>query len=616
MQNFYNMFKRTPPAEGIGNLYKDHILMAEDASLEVTAKEFVFSVGYEVKHTLSFKTVEHLDFAETESKEPGLSISAGKEKWIFVIRKNLPQSAMQVYGKVSALIPKINNWEIVHVADHVMFRAYDHVVGTYVDVDPSATISIIKEKGGRPLLRVYNQYKVYRQGDSTQEGSEFYIDQNGKSFSWAVQDGKNACVVLRVVFQMLPTLFSFFSLYLSASRKEPLEDSEYFEKMEIDNYCLDPEEEKKSSEESEEESSTDSEEGAEHARKAGQKSKPVPGNIFGGRTRERNKALAVGKEKAFISRGSSIGVFTHGDKELEFGGSFANISAKGHSIDPSKILIADGGNSLMLTETGSDSNIHRLDLQTGKIAETWSAEADMKDFFSASKDEQGIARGEAFLGITPNSVFKLDPRTRGIVEGKKYATSTKFLSGDANTHGEFAIGSETGDIRMYNHLDKRAKTLLPGLGDPILGMFISPSGKYIVCTCKSYLMLITTEANGTSGFKKSLGKDKPVPKKLIVRPEHRQEFGKEVNFTHASISTDEKEKFVIVSTGEWVIIWNMEKVLRGEVFSYQIKKSSDTVVSNSFIPGNSNKIVVAMDDDIQLISRKSLKNPNVYQKSR
>lgn len=609
-----NMFTRAPPAEGVGNLYKDQVMAAEDASVDVLGTALVFSVDGVAKHAIRLPDIDHLDFVETDSREPGLLVETKKHKWMFVFRKGLPHSAARVYSKVSALQPKVNQWETVHATDHVRFLIYDYNIGGYVTVDDSATVAVVKTKAGEAMVRVYNQYRVYRKGDSAGANSEFYIDQVGKSFSWAVEDEHRNCIVLRVTFPLLPTLFSFFSHYLAAARKEPTEEAEYFEKMEIDNYCLDGDSDQAESADGAEdnESSSDSREEVAAAARD-RKTAPVAGNIFGGRTRERNKALAVGKEQAFIARGSSIGVFNHTDRELEFSGSFKDITHKGAAIDPSKMLVADNGNSLMLSEFGDRSSIHRLDLQTGKIADTWSAEPQMKDFFSAAKDGQGVPLGDAFLGVTPSSVFKLDPRSEKLIEGKKYATATKFLSGDANSHGEFAIGSETGDIRMYNQLDKRAKTLLPGLGDPILGVFISPSGKYLVCTCKSYLMVITTEAGGVSGFKKSLGKDKPVPKKLIIRPEHRRQFGKEVNFTHASISTDEQEKFVIVSTGEWVILWNLAKVLRGEVFSYQIKKNDYTVVSNSFVPGDSQKIVVAMDDDIQLISRKALKNPNVYQ---
>ncbi|KAI5149604.1 hypothetical protein NEAUS04_1797, partial [Nematocida ausubeli] len=86
-------------------------------------------------------------------------------------------------------------------------------------------------------------------------------------------------------------------------------------------------------------------------------------------------------------------------------------------------------------------------------------------------------------------------------------------------------------------------------------------------------------------------------------------FNGEVNFTNASISTDKNEKYVIVSTGEWILVWDMEKVLKGHVFNYQIKKNDHKVVSNSFIPGDSNKIVVAMDDEMAMINRLSLKKP-------
>jgi len=618
-----NMFSRgnsqdtaqTAP-EDIGVLYIDGTVKFESSSIDFK-NDTIFFTSSKDKVQIPIKKIDELDFTETVSKDPALSFRSERKEYLYVFKSNLPSSAIQFYGKVSEHVPAINKWEVLLSTDHVKLLVYDYTLGNYVVVDESVSATIYK-KENKGYLRVYNQYKIYRKGDSTSDSSEFYIDQAGKSFSWAVQDKSSNCIVFRIVFPLLPMLFSFFSFYLSSSRKEERDDAEYFEKLEMENYYStegdsgeerDREEEKKREEEEERER----EEEDERKREKKRSSEPVAGNVFGGRSRERNRALAVTREKAFISRGSSIGVFGHEDDDLEFKTSVTNISSKGNRIEPKKILAADGGTSLLLTESARSSNVHKLDLNTGKIAETWNTGEDTKDLFSEFKDSQGASAGNEFLGITGNSIYKIDPRSKDVVEGKKYATSTKFTSGDANAKGEFAIGSEKGEIRMYDKLDKRAKTLLPGLGDPITGVFVSPSGKYVVCTCKSYLVLVAAESSGVSGFRKSLGKDKPAPKKLTIRPEHRQEFGKEIEFTNASISTDEEERFVVVSTGEWVIIWDISKVLKGEVFSYQIRKNEHKVVSNSFIPGESRKIVVAMEDDIQVVSRNSMKSPNVFQ---
>jgi len=45
--------------------------------------------------------------------------------------------------------------------------------------------------------------------------------------------------------------------------------------------------------------------------------------------------------------------------------------------------------------------------------------------------------------------------------------------------GDVAVGSMKGEIRLYNKVGKQAKTLIPALGDPIIGMDASDDGKVI-----------------------------------------------------------------------------------------------------------------------------------------
>ena len=48
--------------------------------------------------------------------------------------------------------------------------------------------------------------------------------------------------------------------------------------------------------------------------------------------------------------------------------------------------------------------------------------------------------------------------------------------------GGLAVGSLNGEIRLYKEVGQNAKTLLPGLGDPIRGVNMSVDGEWIVAT--------------------------------------------------------------------------------------------------------------------------------------
>ena len=124
---------------------------------------------------------------------------------------------------------------------------------------------------------------------------------------------------------------------------------------------------------------------------------------------------------------------------------------------------------------------------------------------------------------------------------KSYAVKNDFSCGATTGAGELAVASAKGEIRLFNKLDKRAKTLLPMFGDPILGVDTTENGKFILATCKTYLLLINTELNDGSGtgFTKSMGgaEDKPIPKRLQLKPEHVAYMGSAPSFTPARFST-------------------------------------------------------------------------------
>jgi hypothetical protein len=49
-------------------------------------------------------------------------------------------------------------------------------------------------------------------------------------------------------------------------------------------------------------------------------------------------------------------------------------------------------------------------------------------------------------------------------------TKNKFSCAATTGKGELAVASAKGEIRLYNKLSTRAKTMLPGLGDAIIGI--------------------------------------------------------------------------------------------------------------------------------------------------
>lgn len=350
--------------------------------------------------------------------------------------------------------------------------------------------------------------------------------------------------------------------------------------------------------------------------------------ISNGAKGDKNAQLAVGykNDRSFVSRGSTIGVFKHTDDRLQLSANIDQVrTPSGRLFTPSKMMLHEEDRTLLLMNPAERNRIYKMDLERGAVVESWEVheEAPVTDIIPDSKYAQ-MTGNQTLIGINSNSLFRIDPRLPGTkrvdTQMKQYAVKYDFTRGATTGKGELALASAKGEIRLFDKLDKRAKTLLPGFGDPILGIDVSENGKLIVATCKNYLMLINTEIeHGIQGFTKSMGKEKPAPKRLQLKPEHVAFMGSQVSFTTARFSTGSaEERSIITSTGPFVITWNLRRVKQGKLFDYQIKRYEDTVVADNFRYGQDRNIVVTLPDHVTMISKKSLSapTPSAFSKSR
>jgi hypothetical protein len=77
-------------------------------------------------------------------------------------------------------------------------------------------------------------------------------------------------------------------------------------------------------------------------------------------------------------------------------------------------------------------------------------------------------------------------------EFKQYAGKNDFSAAATTASGKLAVASNKGDIRLFDKLGKIAKTALPALGDAIIGVDVTADGRWLIATCKTYLLLIDT----------------------------------------------------------------------------------------------------------------------------
>jgi len=160
----------------------------------------------------------------------------------------------------------------------------------------------------------------------------------------------------------------------------------------------------------------------------------------------------------------------------------------------------DQDTKVLLLDDEDDDMVFYTDLETGKVINEYKPDSANKvtDICPESKHAD-LTQNPVFLGMGHRNLYKMDPRignkskTADIATIKKiYAKDNKFTCITSNESGNFATGSETGDIRLYKTMGQNAKTKYPGLGEPILAIDCTKDGKWLLATCKNYLILLPT----------------------------------------------------------------------------------------------------------------------------
>ncbi|GAA6020127.1 hypothetical protein JCM10207_006265 [Rhodosporidiobolus poonsookiae] len=365
------------------------------------------------------------------------------------------------------------------------------------------------------------------------------------------------------------------------------------------------------------------------------KKKKAPLRI-GEKARAKNSALAVGykDDLSFVVQGDMIGVFKQqkeGGKKLKFVTSIVNIAGPNNKgFAPGKVMLHNQDTSMILQNPLAPGSLYRLDLETGKVVDEYKVSDDfsVSNFLPDSKFAQ-TTQQQTFIGHSHNGLFRIDPRLAGSKlvdsEFKQYATKAAFSAAATTESGRLAVASSKGDIRLFDKLGKNAKTALPALGDPILGIDVSADGRYVLATCKTYLLLIDAKIPetsgskfaGQSGFDRSFpAAEKPTPRRLTLRPEHvahmHEVCGEGVNFTPAKFNAaldGNPERTIVTSTGPFIVAWNFRQVKAGNVSNYTLRRFSEDVVADNFKFGGDREIIVTLPENVFVEEKKKLKAP-------
>lgn len=351
---------------------------------------------------------------------------------------------------------------------------------------------------------------------------------------------------------------------------------------------------------------------------------------------KKNKGLVMGLKTdcAFISRGDKIGIFKVDNKNgIEFNAAIEKLSYSKDGkkrITPDKMMLLNNDRTMIVQDNRFANSLHKVDLEYGKVVEDWTMRKDDNNInvesFTTNTKYGDLMNDPTFMGISSQSMFRVDPRLReGYVSenGKSYKGKVNFKQVATTSKGYIAVASKNGEIRLYDKLGSNAKTVLPALGDEIIGLATSNDGRYILATCESYILLIDLMIqNGKFanklGFERSFSiSEKPLPKKIQLKPEHmayiRKNYGLNVKFSIATFnetSHGDLPTHIISSIGPFAVTWKFDKVLQNQKNCYKIKQYSDTVIMSEFSNNNNKKMILTLPDDITMTSTNSFRNPN------
>jgi len=105
---------------------------------------------------------------------------------------------------------------------------------------------------------------------------------------------------------------------------------------------------------------------------------------------------------------------------------------------------------------------HSLIISFSKVVDGYNSILDVEHF----KKNGELSRDDTFIGINNKNIFQFDPNTHdhSCISAKKYSSNPKFSCFATTQDGYFAVGSSTGEIRLFKETGKNAKNLLQGKG--------------------------------------------------------------------------------------------------------------------------------------------------------
>ena len=293
--------------------------------------------------------------------------------------------------------------------------------------------------------------------------------------------------------------------------------------------------------------------------------------------------------KVFAGRKGKITVFSEEDQQMK------SVSVISLPKVASNMLLQKQDTHLVCLTNDSPNIIYDVDIEKGQIVSEFSLKDKAFIQLAHRSKLSPLTDDSSYFGLSFNGIFLVDPRDHNhIVQEYTYSTAPAFQCMSTTAQGHLAVGSESGEIKLYKEIGKRASTTFPDLGEPIKSIDLSKNGHWILATTASCLLVLKAEYEGELAFCKPLARKKRPPRRLTLTPEDliRFDLGK-VDFAPArfNLSENDEENLIITATGNVVVVWNFISVKAGKVFDYCVRKLDERVVKNEFLFNEENAVI-------------------------
>ncbi|KAJ1506919.1 hypothetical protein HMI54_004684 [Coelomomyces lativittatus] len=343
----------------------------------------------------------------------------------------------------------------------------------------------------------------------------------------------------------------------------------------------------------------------------------------------KNSLLKVGQLRTYVVRGNQLGVFGYTSKGgIQYKGTVPLVFGKKKPLQATKALLHQQESNFIFTdqsETASSNSakVYQMDLETQKIVRDWDVQAEsttnqpsnlvLRDLVNPTKQ----ANDPTLIGILNQGLITMDPRAPKVMQwenAQTYKTKVDLHCATTTANGEIAVGNTKGELRLFDRMGIRAKTQLQGASEPILHLDVSVEGHLVLATCHSHLLLFDvrkSSQDGKTGFQTRMAShEKPEAIRLQLSPQHVTLLETSIHFTKAHFDTStHKTTRIVTSTGKYLVTWDLDQVLKGEKYKYKIKKMDDVVIDDQFQYGNSQRIIMALPDDVKSVATHALKEP-------